>query len=125
MSNAPRPDPWQGKAPPLGKLAQVPSPGRIVHYVAPLDKETLTCWPAIVRRLRNRMGVDTSTGAGYFIDIVIFGPDGNYDMLLVPYDPDEKKLWTWHWPETVLLESEARTMDRPMPAEGVERGRAY
>lgn len=116
--------PWEGKAPPLGNVIRVPSPGRIVHYVAPLDKETMTCWPAIVRRTRNRMAATLGAGDGFFVDLSVFGADGYYDMQLVPYDPDEKKLWTWHWPESVVVEIEVRGLDRPMPLES-ERGRAY
>jgi len=88
---------------------QVPSPGRIVHYVMPISNEQISCFPAIVRRVRMRGGYDS-----YMLDLVVFGPEERliYENIVL-YDNTDKRVWTWHWPERVASDTELFALDRP------------
>lgn len=99
--------------------AQVPSPGRIVHYVMPISNALVSCFPAIVRRVRVRGGHDE-----YMLDLTVFGPDGQTDEHIVLYDSTEKRVWTWHWPERVTSDADLAALDRSADTRGERRGRA-
>lgn len=74
------------------KLVQVPSVGRIVHYV---DARGIKHWPAII--------VDVLTPGDPASDLTLRVFAGNSDTYLpkVPHRPNGLFTKTWHWPEPV------------------------
>lgn len=81
---------------------QVPTVGRIVHYVAygtpggefPAGKHRV----AIITEVVNEGGVAS------VLDVVhlnVINPTGYFFNLNVPFDPTGKTPGTWHWPERV------------------------
>lgn len=97
---------------------QVPSPGRIVHYVAHLGPNSISCFPAIVRRVRG-----PANNGAYIVDLVVFAPDGTSVESLVAYDDKDKLPLTWHWPERVTTDAELFALDRHRPGDGAWRAR--
>lgn len=78
---------------------QVPSVGRIVHYVAfgsPGGKFPVgACRAAIVTQI-----TDPGSAHGAMLDLAVFNPAGMY-FVLCPEDQDGKEPGSWHWPEYV------------------------
>lgn len=74
------------------KLVQVPSVGRIVHYV---DARGIKHWPAMV--------VDVLTPGDPTSNLTLRVFAGNSDVYLpdVPHRPTGLFTKTWHWPEPV------------------------
>ena len=95
---------------------QVPSPGRIVHYVMSISNEEVSCFPAIVRRVRMRNGHNS-----YLLDLAVFGPEKLLYENIVLYDGEEKRAWTWHWPERVTNDDELLALTRPLLTNGLGR----
>lgn len=88
---------------PTSITVQVPSVGRIVHYVAygtPGGE-----FPAGAHRAAMITQVD-NIGLGTFderpeVSLVVFNPTGLFFNQCVPFDPSGETPGTWHWPESV------------------------
>lgn len=85
----------EGGAVPVARktqLVQVPSPGRIVHYV---DARGIKHWPAMI--------VEVLTPGDPTSDLTLRVFAGNSDTYLpkVPCRPNGLFTKTWHWPEPV------------------------
>jgi len=82
--------------------AQVPSPGRIVHYVLPDDNRNAgEHRPAIVVRVWDQSGPEQRLNLQVFTDEQNDGwAAGTQWRTSVRFDP-EAGLGTWHWPEYV------------------------
>jgi hypothetical protein len=98
-------------------MEQIPSVGRIVHYVWPDPHEGLVCRAAIVTAvdvkqneeldMQLRSDEPDATGIGWIIDVAVFFPLGSAFYRNVSFDGGTMpgaaapQPYTWHWPERV------------------------
>ena len=79
-------------------MTQVPSVGRIVHYVSygtPGGEYTSQCRAAIIA------DVPASQGPSGDVTLVVLNPTGMFFNQVCPQNEDEHRGGTWHWPERV------------------------
>lgn len=82
---------------------QLPSVGRIVHYVAygtPGGEYPAGAHRAAIITQLDNVGLDGYRDAPE-VSLCIFNPTGLFFTQRVPYDPTGEKPGTWHWCEYV------------------------
>ena len=88
----------------MSQSKQVPSIGRVVHYVAygtpggefPAGAHRA----AIITEVPTPDEIATGTPADT-VGLVVFNPTGQYFNRRIPFDPSGQAPGTWHWPEYV------------------------
>ena len=96
MSEEPMTNPYQGQP------QQVPSVGRIVHYVSHGSPDGTH--PAGEHRAAIITAVPPYIAlpdADQTVTLTVFNPNGFYVGAAAPYDPTAQVPGSWHWPEYV------------------------
>lgn len=78
-----------------------PTVGRIVHYVSygtPGGEYASECRAAIVTEVGDMLSQACASREGY-VGLCVVNPAGQFFNRGVPYDDDEHRGGTWHWPE--------------------------
>jgi hypothetical protein len=81
------------------KPQQVPSVGRVVHYVSHGSPDG--AHPAGEHRAAIITQTSPDPAPGTAVVLTVFNPNGLYIGTWVPYDETGTKPGTWHWPEFV------------------------
>jgi len=82
-----------------------PSVGRIVHYVSygtPGGEYTSQCRAAVITAVnesRDTSFPDVTHILG--VSLTVLNPEGMFFNQQVPFNEDEKRGGTWHWPERI------------------------
>lgn len=91
-----------------GPVQQVPSVGRIVHYVAygtpGGEFPAGVCRAAVITQVDMRPALGENDPPGTYVGLCILNPSGMFFSPSVPYDgnaPGERAAGTWHWCEHV------------------------
>ncbi len=81
------------------KGQQIPSVGRVVHYVAygtpGGEFPAGVCRAAIITEVHNPGNLDS------VLSVCVFNPTGQFFNVGIYHDEDTKAPGTWHWPEFV------------------------
>jgi hypothetical protein len=84
--------------------AQLPSVGRIVHYVSygtAGGEFPSTCRAAVVTATDKYVPAEESATSPEFVDLAVLNPEGMFFNRDVSHFEDGTIGGTWHWPERV------------------------